>query len=98
MCGSQEITTHSRNRRRQVRFRALYSESKRARLFRLVAVLLSGLLLRQPARAQTNGPVRISLDEAIQMALQHNHNLLAARTTIQESEADEKTANVRPNP
>ncbi len=32
------------------------------------------------------------------MALQHNHNLLAARTTIQQSEADEKTANLRPNP
>src|SRR5450755_232865 len=98
MCGSQEITTRSRNRRRQVRFRVLYSESRRARPFGLVAILLSGFLLTLPARAQTNGPIRISLDEAIQMALQHNHNLLATRTTIQQSEADEKTANVRPNP
>ena len=40
----------------------------------------------------------ITLDQAIQMALQHNHNLLAARTTIQQSEAEEKTANLRPNP
>jgi cobalt-zinc-cadmium efflux system outer membrane protein len=32
------------------------------------------------------------------MALQHNHNLLAARTTIQQSEAEETTANLRPNP
>lgn len=40
----------------------------------------------------------VTLDEAIQLALQHNHNLLAARTTIQQSEADEKTANMRPNP
>ena len=40
----------------------------------------------------------ISLDDAIQMALQHNHNLLAARTTIQQSEAEETTANLRPNP
>ena len=48
--------------------------------------------------AQTQGPVRITLDEAIQMALQHNHNLLAARTTIQQSEAAETTANMRPNP
>jgi cobalt-zinc-cadmium efflux system outer membrane protein len=40
----------------------------------------------------------ITLDEAIQMALQHNHNMLAARTTIEQSEADEKTANLRPNP
>jgi cobalt-zinc-cadmium efflux system outer membrane protein len=32
------------------------------------------------------------------MALRHNHNLLAARTTIQQSEAEEITANLRPNP
>ncbi len=50
------------------------------------------------AFAQSMGPASITLDEAIQMALQHNHNLLAARTTIQQSEADEKAANVRPNP
>ena len=32
------------------------------------------------------------------MALAHNHTLLAARTTIQQSEAEEITANLRPNP
>jgi cobalt-zinc-cadmium efflux system outer membrane protein len=32
------------------------------------------------------------------MALEHNHNLLAARTTVQQSEAQEMTANLRPNP
>jgi cobalt-zinc-cadmium efflux system outer membrane protein len=42
--------------------------------------------------------VRISLDEAIQMALQHNHSLLAARSTIQQSQAEEITANLRPDP
>ncbi len=31
-------------------------------------------------------------------ALQHNHNLLAARTTIQQSQAEETTANLRPIP
>ena len=51
-----------------------------------------------PLAAQTQGPSRISLDQAIQLALQHNHNLLAARTTIQQSEAEETTANLRPNP
>jgi cobalt-zinc-cadmium efflux system outer membrane protein len=50
------------------------------------------------APAQTPGGVTISLDEAIQMALQHNHNLLAARTVIQQSQAEETTANLRPNP
>jgi len=42
--------------------------------------------------------VKITLDEAIQMALEHNHNLLAARTATQQSEAEETTANLRPNP
>jgi outer membrane protein, heavy metal efflux system len=53
-----------------------------------------------PAQALAQNPasVTISLDDAIQMALQHNHNLLAARTTIQQSEAEEITANLRPNP
>jgi cobalt-zinc-cadmium efflux system outer membrane protein len=50
------------------------------------------------ASSQARGPVRITLDEAIQMALAHNHNLLAARTTIQQSKAQETTANLRPNP
>jgi outer membrane protein, heavy metal efflux system len=44
------------------------------------------------------GPVKITLDDAIQMALAHNHALLAARTTIQQSEDEEITANLRPNP
>jgi cobalt-zinc-cadmium efflux system outer membrane protein len=50
------------------------------------------------ALAQSQTAVKISLDDAIQMALQHNHTLLAARTTIQQSEAEETTANLRPNP
>jgi cobalt-zinc-cadmium efflux system outer membrane protein len=48
--------------------------------------------------AQKPGAVTITLDDAIQMALRHNHTLLAARTTIQQSEAEETTANLRPNP
>ncbi len=32
------------------------------------------------------------------MALQHNHSLQAARTTIQQSQAEEITANLRPDP
>src|ERR1700677_2390204 len=50
------------------------------------------------ALAQNPATVTISLDDAIQMALRHNHNLLALRTTIQQSEAEETTANLRPNP
>jgi cobalt-zinc-cadmium efflux system outer membrane protein len=53
-----------------------------------------------PAQALAQNPasVTVSLDDAIQMALRHNHNMLAARTTIQQSEAEEITANLRPNP
>src|ERR1039457_3427301 len=32
------------------------------------------------------------------MALQHNHSLIAARTVIQQDQAEETTANLRPNP
>ena len=40
----------------------------------------------------------LSLDRAIELALQHNHTLLAERTTIDQSRAQEVTANLRPNP
>jgi outer membrane protein, heavy metal efflux system len=38
--------------------------------------------------AQKPGAQLITLDGAIQLALAHNHNLLAARTTIQQNEAE----------
>lgn len=52
-----------------------------------------------PPRPAAPSPVtRISLDEAIRLALQHNHALQAARSTILQSQALETTANLRPNP
>jgi cobalt-zinc-cadmium efflux system outer membrane protein len=65
---------------------------------RVVATAMLACALVCVAAGQATGPTSITLDEAIQMALQHNHNLLAARTTIQQSEAEETTANLRPNP
>ncbi len=62
------------------------------------AVLSALLLGAGIAAAQSSGPVRISLDDAVKLALQHNHTLLAARTTIQQSQAEEITANLRPDP
>jgi outer membrane protein, heavy metal efflux system len=47
---------------------------------------------------QLAGPVKITMEQALQLALEHNHNLLAARTTIQQNQAQEITANLRPNP
>jgi cobalt-zinc-cadmium efflux system outer membrane protein len=44
------------------------------------------------------GPRKITIEEAIQLAFQHNHSLLAARTTILQNQALEVQANVRPNP
>ena len=52
----------------------------------------------QAPSVQSHGAVRLSLDEAIQLALQNNHNLKAAETTIQQNQAQEITANLRPNP
>jgi outer membrane protein, heavy metal efflux system len=55
-------------------------------------------LLLIAAGAAAQGPVRVTLDEAVQMALAHNHALLAARSNIDQNQAQEITANLRPNP
>jgi cobalt-zinc-cadmium efflux system outer membrane protein len=55
-------------------------------------------VLTSSGAGQASGPKTITLDEAIQMAVQHNHNMLAMMTTIQQAEAEEITANLRPNP
>ena len=62
------------------------------------AVLVACTLATLPASAQNQGPVRLSLDDAIQLAIQHNHNQIALQTTIQQSEAEEVTQGLRPNP
>lgn len=69
---------------------------KTSRISLAAAALFSSLVLADSAFAQ--GPVRITLDEAIQLALRHNHTLQAARTNIQQNQAAEITANLRPNP
>lgn len=53
-----------------------------------------------PPRADTTQPgvVHVSLDEAIRLALQRNHALQAQRTMILQNQAQEITANLRPNP
>jgi len=79
-----------------LRFRLVSSHRRK-----LAGYLLAGLVFAMtmtPSTTLAQGPVRISLDEAIQLALQHNHTLLAARTTIQQSQAEEMTANMRRNP
>src|SRR5438445_4659229 len=51
----------------------------------------------QAAATQTLA-ARIPIEEAIRLALQHNHALQAARTTILQNQSLETTANLRPNP
>ena len=51
-----------------------------------------------PQAPSSAGAARISLDDGIRLALLHNHALQAMRTTIQQSLAEEITANLRPNP
>src|ERR1700730_1757579 len=59
----------------------------------------SGIQPQLSANQTTAAPqAHLSLDRAIELALQHNHSLLAARATIDESRAEEITANLRPNP
>lgn len=64
----------------------------------LCALIVAMLFAPQVLSQAVKGSVGISLEDAIQLAIQHNHVLLATRTTIQQSEAEEVTANLRPNP
>jgi len=54
------------------------------------------LLLAPAVEAQT--PALITLDQAIDLALVHSHSLKATRTLILQNQAQEITANLRPNP
>ena len=63
------------------------------------AALFLMVLSCQALVAQQSPPsVRIDLEQAIQMAVVHNHALKAARTEIQQSQAEEITAAIHPNP
>jgi cobalt-zinc-cadmium efflux system outer membrane protein len=61
-------------------------------------VLAAGLFACLVPAAFAQGPVKITLDQAIALAIRHNHTLQAARTQIQQNQAAEITANLRPNP
>ena len=62
----------------------------------IIAALTLLLLLVSTVEAQT--PTLITLDQAIDLALAHNHSLKATRTLILQNQAQEITANLRPNP
>jgi cobalt-zinc-cadmium efflux system outer membrane protein len=51
-----------------------------------------------PGAQNPSASAHITLDDALRFALQHNHALLALRSTILQNQAMETTANLRPNP
>ncbi|MGO9640645.1 MAG: TolC family protein [Candidatus Acidiferrales bacterium] len=64
---------------------------------------VAALWLALPAATGTSAqtppaPVRITLEQALDLAVKHNHMLLALQTTIDQSRSQEITANLRPNP
>jgi cobalt-zinc-cadmium efflux system outer membrane protein len=58
----------------------------------------AALLFVLVAAGSGQNPTRITLDQAIELALAHNHSLRATRTQILQNQAQEITANLRPNP
>jgi cobalt-zinc-cadmium efflux system outer membrane protein len=70
-----------------------------------IAMGVLGLIVPGGAVGQAAAPappqrpaVRVTLEEAIDLAIKHNHSLQAARTMILQNQAQEITANLRPNP
>ena len=66
-----------------------------------IAALLCAATVATQTPTQTapqNPPTRVTLDLAVELALKHNHSLQAARTMILQNQAQEITANLRPNP
>ncbi len=69
----------------------------RSRFFRMFASAVV-LFLLPGGTAAGQSTTLISLDQAIDLALAHNHSLKASRTLILQNQAQEITANLRPNP
>ncbi|HTV54831.1 MAG TPA: TolC family protein, partial [Terriglobia bacterium] len=66
--------------------------------FRIVVQALWVTLATGASAPSQVAPVRIDLEQAITLAIEHNHALKAARTQIDQSRAQETTAAIRPNP
>ena len=64
------------------------------RFWPVAAIMM--LLLAETVAGQNK--TLITLDQAIDLALAHNHSLKATRTLILQNQAQEITANLRPNP
>ena len=75
-------------------------------LYRFVRAALTACVLLVPAAAATAQPAqgaalpaaRVSMDDAVRLALEHNHLLRVQRLNFDISKADEVTAGLKPNP
>ena len=74
----------------------LISTLMRFKYSRVLAPAVMLLLLVGTGSGQNT--TRITLDQAIDLALANNHSLQATRTLILQNQAQETTANLRPNP
>jgi len=74
----------------------IHCEGNMQREKHAVTAILFWLAMLGVAHAQA--PVHITLDQAIDLAIAHNHTLKATQTQIQQSQAQEITAALRPNP
>jgi outer membrane protein, heavy metal efflux system len=72
-------------------------KSVRPQVF-LASVVVAVSLLLPVETCVAQAPTLIGLDQAIDLALAHNHALQATRTLIFQNQAQETTANLRPNP
>jgi outer membrane protein, heavy metal efflux system len=64
----------------------------------LMFAAVATFLLLPAGRAPGQNTTLVSLDQAIDLALAHNHAIKASRTLVQQNQAQEITANLRPNP
>src|SRR5271155_3739094 len=69
----------------------------RSRYFRMFAPVAMFFLTHVGTVVGQN-TTYISLDQAIDLALAHNHSIKATRTLVFQNQAQEITANLRPNP
>jgi outer membrane protein, heavy metal efflux system len=67
-----------------------------SRQLRQFAIGLALLLAARVGMAQN--AALVSLDQAVDLALAHNHSIKAQRTMVLQNQAQEITANLRPNP
>src|SRR5579862_6369338 len=89
MPGSRGTAMYFRNRRWRL---------KRNGIFAASLALCCGTFANSTWAQVAAGPSKITLEQALELARQYNHSLLAARTTILQNQAQEIQANVRPNP